>query len=220
MRQWVQPGSWFHLTECLGPVLGLMRAADLAEAVQIQNATRYGLTRGIHSLDAEDVGWWLDRVEVGNAYVNRPTTGAIVQRQPFGGWTLFYRPRRQDRRPELRGPARALAANRTHSKPQRGLAGFSGRRRRADLAARIRGRVRPQRIILRVESLPLPAAQAACRSGRGPQGAQEIPEIPRFAVWWRRHSAAAAIRSCPRSPTSRPGTSPGDLGACDQTGCG
>ena len=86
VRQWVQPGSWFHLTECFGPVLGLMRAADLAEALRLQNATGYGLTGGIHSLDPAEVAWWLQRVEVGNAYVNRPTTGSIVGRQPFGGW--------------------------------------------------------------------------------------------------------------------------------------
>ena len=45
----------------------------------------YGLTGGIHSLDADEIGTWLDRVEVGNAYVDRTTTGAIVRRQPFGG---------------------------------------------------------------------------------------------------------------------------------------
>ena len=40
----VDRGSWFHQTECFGPVLGLMRAADLDEAIQIQNETAYGLT--------------------------------------------------------------------------------------------------------------------------------------------------------------------------------
>ena len=82
----VQPGSWFHLTECFGPVLGVMRADDLDHAIRLQNATPYGLTGGIHSLDPAEVRHWLDRVEVGNAYVNRHITGAIVQRQPFGGW--------------------------------------------------------------------------------------------------------------------------------------
>ncbi|MCP3939769.1 MAG: bifunctional proline dehydrogenase/L-glutamate gamma-semialdehyde dehydrogenase [Actinomycetia bacterium] len=82
----VVPGSWFHQTECFGPVLGLVRAGDLAEAVAIQNATPFGLTGGIHSLDDGEIQYWLERVEVGNAYVNRATTGAIVQRQPFGGW--------------------------------------------------------------------------------------------------------------------------------------
>ncbi len=78
--------SWFHRTECFGPVLGIMAAGDLDEAIALQNATSFGLTGGIHSLDDTEVDHWLDAVEVGNAYVNRGTTGAIVQRQPFGGW--------------------------------------------------------------------------------------------------------------------------------------
>ena len=86
IRVGVRPGSWFHQTECFGPVLGLMRADSLTEAVELQNATPYGLTGGIHSLDDAEVAYWLERVDVGNAYVNRPITGAIVQRQPFGGW--------------------------------------------------------------------------------------------------------------------------------------
>jgi RHH-type proline utilization regulon transcriptional repressor/proline dehydrogenase/delta 1-pyrroline-5-carboxylate dehydrogenase len=46
----------------------------------------FGLTGGLHSLDEDEFATWLDRVEVGNAYVNRHITGAVVQRQPFGGW--------------------------------------------------------------------------------------------------------------------------------------
>ncbi|MBM3686154.1 MAG: aldehyde dehydrogenase family protein, partial [Actinobacteria bacterium] len=82
----VQPGSWFHLTECFGPVLGVMRARDLDDAIVIQNSPEYGLTGGLHSLDPKEIDTWLERVQVGNAYVNRHITGAIVQRQPFGGW--------------------------------------------------------------------------------------------------------------------------------------
>jgi RHH-type proline utilization regulon transcriptional repressor/proline dehydrogenase/delta 1-pyrroline-5-carboxylate dehydrogenase len=86
IRLGVAEGSWFHLTECFGPVLGVMRARDLDHAIEIQNAVSFGLTGGIESLDPQEVSRWLDRVEVGNAYVNRHITGAIVQRQPFGGW--------------------------------------------------------------------------------------------------------------------------------------
>jgi len=63
-----------------------MRAPDLDTAITWQNQVDYGLTGGIHSLDPAEIQTWLDRVEVGNAYVNRHITGAIVQRQPFGGW--------------------------------------------------------------------------------------------------------------------------------------
>ncbi|GAB3848102.1 proline dehydrogenase family protein [Nesterenkonia populi] len=82
----VKPGSFFHLTEVFGPVLGLMEAKDLDESVALQNAVEYGLTGGIHSLEPAEVEQWLEQVQIGNAYVNRGITGAIVQRQPFGGW--------------------------------------------------------------------------------------------------------------------------------------
>jgi RHH-type proline utilization regulon transcriptional repressor/proline dehydrogenase/delta 1-pyrroline-5-carboxylate dehydrogenase len=82
----VREGSYFHLTEFFGPVLGVMHAKDLDEALRLQNAVDYGLTAGLHSLDSDEVATWLDRVEAGNLYVNRGITGAIVQRQPFGGW--------------------------------------------------------------------------------------------------------------------------------------
>ncbi|MGB0111775.1 MAG: bifunctional proline dehydrogenase/L-glutamate gamma-semialdehyde dehydrogenase [Ilumatobacteraceae bacterium] len=82
----VQPGSWFHRTECFGPVLGVIRARDLDHAIAIQNDSAYGLTGGIHSLDPAEVERWCDQVQVGNGYVNRRITGAVVQRQPFGGW--------------------------------------------------------------------------------------------------------------------------------------
>lgn len=82
----VKPGSWFHHTECFGPVLGLMRAGSLAQATEWQNESEFGLTAGLHSLDPDEITWWQDRVQAGNLYINRPITGAIVQRQPFGGW--------------------------------------------------------------------------------------------------------------------------------------
>ncbi|MCD1268555.1 aldehyde dehydrogenase family protein [Microbacterium sp. MEC084] len=86
IREGVKPGSEFHMTEYFGPVLGIMTAETLDEAIDIVNAVDYGLTSGLHSLDAEEVGRWLERIQAGNVYVNRATTGAIVERQPFGGW--------------------------------------------------------------------------------------------------------------------------------------
>jgi RHH-type proline utilization regulon transcriptional repressor/proline dehydrogenase/delta 1-pyrroline-5-carboxylate dehydrogenase len=82
----VRPGSFFHRTECFGPVLGLMRAENLDEAIVLANATPFGLTSGIQSLDDREIARWVDRLDAGNLYVNRPITGAIVGRQPFGGW--------------------------------------------------------------------------------------------------------------------------------------
>ena len=86
IRVGVRPGSWFAGTECFGPVLGIMRARDLDHAVELQNGTDFGLTAGLHSLDPAEISHWVERVEAGNLYVNRGITGAIVQRQPFGGW--------------------------------------------------------------------------------------------------------------------------------------
>lgn len=82
----VAEGSWFHTTELFGPVLGIMRAATLDDALRLQNSTGYGLTAGLHSLDPEEIAHWREKVEAGNLYINRHMTGAIVQRQSFGGW--------------------------------------------------------------------------------------------------------------------------------------
>jgi RHH-type proline utilization regulon transcriptional repressor/proline dehydrogenase/delta 1-pyrroline-5-carboxylate dehydrogenase len=86
VRLGVRPGSDFHTTEFFGPVLGVMHAPTLADAIAWQNGTSYGLTAGLHSLDPKEVRTWLAAVEAGNLYVNRHITGAIVRRQPFGGW--------------------------------------------------------------------------------------------------------------------------------------
>ena len=86
IRDGVMAGSEFHQTEYFGPVLGIMTARTLEEAIALQNGSDYGLTAGIHSLDPEEVTFWLERVQAGNCYVNRGITGAIVRRQPFGGW--------------------------------------------------------------------------------------------------------------------------------------
>lgn len=86
LRKGVAPGSFFHLTEVFGPVLGVMTARDLDEAIGLQNQVAFGLTAGLHSLDDDEISAWRDRVEAGNLYVNRHITGAIVRRQPFGGW--------------------------------------------------------------------------------------------------------------------------------------
>ena len=82
----VKPNSFFHQTEVFGPVLGLIKAKDLTEALEIQNGTEVGLTAGIHTLNAGEIKTWLQNIEAGNLYVNRGITGAIVERQPFGGF--------------------------------------------------------------------------------------------------------------------------------------
>ncbi|MGK5685167.1 bifunctional proline dehydrogenase/L-glutamate gamma-semialdehyde dehydrogenase [Actinoplanes sp. URMC 104] len=86
IRDGVRRGSDYHRTEYFGPVLGIMAAETLDEAIDLVNDVDFGLTSGLHSLDPAELELWLDRVQAGNLYVNRGITGAIVRRQPFGGW--------------------------------------------------------------------------------------------------------------------------------------
>jgi len=81
----VSPGSFMHMTELFGPVLAVMKATDLEHAIDLVNQTGYGLTSGLESLDDREQALWQSRIRAGNLYINRPTTGAIVLRQPFGG---------------------------------------------------------------------------------------------------------------------------------------
>jgi RHH-type proline utilization regulon transcriptional repressor/proline dehydrogenase/delta 1-pyrroline-5-carboxylate dehydrogenase len=85
IRLGVHEGNFCHRTELFGPLLGVMRAADLNHALRLVNGTPYGLTSGLHSLDEREQARWLERVRAGNLYLNRGITGAIVSRQPFGG---------------------------------------------------------------------------------------------------------------------------------------
>jgi RHH-type proline utilization regulon transcriptional repressor/proline dehydrogenase/delta 1-pyrroline-5-carboxylate dehydrogenase len=81
----VAPNNFTHCTELFGPVLGVMRARNLHDAIDLVNATGYGLTSGLESLDHREHEIWQQRIRAGNLYINRPTTGAVVLRQPFGG---------------------------------------------------------------------------------------------------------------------------------------
>ncbi len=81
----VQPGSYTHMTEFFGPVLGVMRFEKLHEAIALVNQTGFGLTSGLESLDDREQAEWKAGIRAGNLYINRSTTGAIVLRQPFGG---------------------------------------------------------------------------------------------------------------------------------------
>ena len=82
----VRPGSTSHQTEFFGPVLSIMCADNLEHAIEIVNGVPYGLTSGLHTLDEREQKMWIEKIEAGNLYINRGITGAIVQRQPFGGY--------------------------------------------------------------------------------------------------------------------------------------
>lgn len=82
----VARGSWSHRTEFFCPLLSVLEAADLGDAVSLANDTDYGLTAGLHSLDEREHEYFIEHMQAGNLYVNRKITGAVVRRQPFGGW--------------------------------------------------------------------------------------------------------------------------------------
>ena len=81
----VQPGSSTHATEFFGPLLGVMPANSLEQAIERVNMTGFGLTSGLESLDPREHTIWKAKIKAGNLYINRATTGAITLRQPFGG---------------------------------------------------------------------------------------------------------------------------------------
>jgi len=74
--------------EIFGPVLTLFRARNLDHALQIANNTRYALTGGIYSRSPKNLQKAREEFQVGNLYLNRTITGAIVQRHPFGGFKM------------------------------------------------------------------------------------------------------------------------------------
>jgi RHH-type transcriptional regulator, proline utilization regulon repressor / proline dehydrogenase / delta 1-pyrroline-5-carboxylate dehydrogenase len=82
----VKPGSFPHLTEFFGPVLSVICVDDLQEAITVMNQVPYGLTAGLFSLEEQEHEEFVNQIEAGNIYINRGITGAIVGRQPFGGF--------------------------------------------------------------------------------------------------------------------------------------
>ncbi len=84
----VRPDNRLAQEEIFGPVLVVMKAMTMAEALEMANGTRYALTGGIYSRSPGNLAMAREQFDVGNLYVNRPITGALVARQPFGGHRL------------------------------------------------------------------------------------------------------------------------------------
>ncbi|MBY0460813.1 MAG: L-glutamate gamma-semialdehyde dehydrogenase [Gemmataceae bacterium] len=74
--------------EIFGPVLSVLRAKDLDDALRIANGTKYALTGGCFSRSPSHLEKVKRKFRVGNLYINRKCTGALVDRQPFGGFKL------------------------------------------------------------------------------------------------------------------------------------
>jgi len=74
--------------EVFGPVLSILRATDFDQALQLAGTTRFALTGGLFSRSPEHIAQARREFAVGNLYLNRAITGALVGRQPFGGFAL------------------------------------------------------------------------------------------------------------------------------------
>lgn len=84
----IEPQHRLAQEEVFGPVLAVMRARDFDHALDIANGTEYALTGGVHSRTPSHLELARRRFRVGNLYFNRTITGAIVGRQPFGGFGM------------------------------------------------------------------------------------------------------------------------------------
>lgn len=84
----VPPDARIAQEEIFGPVLAVMRARDLDEALRWANGTAYALTGGLYSRSPSNIERVKREFEVGNLYINRGITGALVGRQPFGGFKM------------------------------------------------------------------------------------------------------------------------------------
>ena len=84
----VAPDARISLEEIFGPVLAVIKARDFDEALEIANNTEYGLTGSLFSKDEERIARAEREFFVGNLYINRKCTGALVGVHPFGGFNM------------------------------------------------------------------------------------------------------------------------------------
>jgi RHH-type proline utilization regulon transcriptional repressor/proline dehydrogenase/delta 1-pyrroline-5-carboxylate dehydrogenase len=84
----VNPKSDLAQKEIFGPVLAVMKAEDFDDALDIANSTDYALTGGVFSRSPANLRKARQAMEAGNIYLNRGITGALVMRQPFGGYKM------------------------------------------------------------------------------------------------------------------------------------
>src|SRR6266545_7593852 len=84
----VKPGATIEQEEIFGPVLAVIKAQDYDDALKIANDTQYGLTGAVYSADEEKLKRARREFHVGNLYLNRKCTGALVGVHPFGGFNM------------------------------------------------------------------------------------------------------------------------------------
>jgi RHH-type proline utilization regulon transcriptional repressor/proline dehydrogenase/delta 1-pyrroline-5-carboxylate dehydrogenase len=79
---------WLMCEELFGPILALYHVADIEHALAVANQSRYALTGAIFSRSPKNIAKARKRFNVGNLYINQKCTGAMVNRQPFGGFKM------------------------------------------------------------------------------------------------------------------------------------
>ncbi|MBI2027223.1 MAG: L-glutamate gamma-semialdehyde dehydrogenase [Deltaproteobacteria bacterium] len=84
----VQPNHRIAQEEIFGPVLAVLKVKDFDEALKIANGTQFALTGALYSRSPKNIERAYKEFEVGNLYINTKCTGAMVARQPFGGFKL------------------------------------------------------------------------------------------------------------------------------------
>lgn len=84
----VKPGATIEQEEIFGPVLAVIKAIDYDHALQIANDTQFGLTGAVYSADEAKLDRARNEFHVGNLYLNRKCTGALVGVHPFGGFNM------------------------------------------------------------------------------------------------------------------------------------
>ena len=84
----VKPGSTIEQEEIFGPVLAVIKADDYDDALRIANDTQFGLTGAVYSTDEAKLERARNEFHVGNLYLNRKCTGAMVGVHPFGGFNM------------------------------------------------------------------------------------------------------------------------------------
>ena len=84
----MRPDAKIFQEEIFGPVLAVSKAKDFEDALEMANNSQYGLTGAVFSNDPEHIRLARENFFVGNLYVNRKCTGAMVGAHPFGGFNL------------------------------------------------------------------------------------------------------------------------------------
>ena len=84
----IAPDAVIAQEEIFGPVLAVIKVENFKEGLKVANNTEYGLTGAVYTADRERLEMARREFQVGNLYLNRKCTGAMVGAHPFGGFNM------------------------------------------------------------------------------------------------------------------------------------